>query len=170
PILTAAERIAVAFAWGTALNARATLIRDRKRDKAVARLQAKARRLWPRGTPGPKDPIEFARVSAALDRIGRVTRVPVKPPETALPEIDRQIAKQFGVSVRTVERYRSDPRHKQHMPHPVWEEPAWQRESRLRFEAGKQAARGQGATQQRLDKAALIDSEQLPHKQIAVFR
>jgi len=125
------QRVEVVAAWGNALNAHAVLVRDQKRDRAIAKLQARSQALWVPGAFPQPNQLEFARVSAVMDRIGRVTRVPVKPPETAYPEIDKAIAAQFGITERMVRRCRTDPALKRFLPHPVWIEREWEAKERL---------------------------------------
>jgi len=160
--LTVNQRITVAQRRAELLNAHAVFVRDHKRDRAVARLQAKWRRT--------SDPDKRARISAAIAGIGSATRVPIKPPEIALAEVNRRVARELGVSVRTVERCCADPRNKPFVARPVWQEPAWQRGERLRFEAQQLANRSEGATHGRINKAASIDRERLKHAQVSVFR
>jgi len=81
------ERVRVAQAWGETLNAHAIHVRDRNRDRAVARLQKKFRDLCAANAA----PHKLAEVATAIEKIGRVTRVPIKPPDTALPVIDKQV-------------------------------------------------------------------------------
>jgi hypothetical protein len=134
--LTFLERVGVAQAWSEALNGHAVHVHDRKRDRAMARLQKKFRDLC----AAKASPYRIAEVTAAIDKIGRVTRVAIKPPDTVLPEIDKQVAKLFGITERMVQKCRTDPRLRQFMQHPVWLERDWEKSARLIFEARQVAA------------------------------
>ena len=92
--LTFRERVRVAQAHAEALNAHAIHVRDRWRDRAIAKLQAKFRELC----KAQAVPHKIREVQAAIDKVGRVTRVPIKPPNKLLPEIDMQVAKLFGIT------------------------------------------------------------------------
>jgi hypothetical protein len=129
--LSLAEQIRVSQTAGEALNHHAVLVRDRRRDRAIEKLQAKFRRLC----AAQAAPHKLAVVAAAIDRIGRFVRVPIKPPDAALPAIDAGVAKLFGITARMVRRCRTDPRMRPFMPHPVWRERDWLRAGRLNFEA-----------------------------------
>jgi hypothetical protein len=135
--LSLAERIRVAQAAGEALSAHAVVERDRKRDRAIAKLHLKFHRLCAEQAA----PHKLAEVTAAIDRVGRVTRVVIKPPDTALPVIDAKVAKLLGITVRMVRRCRTDPRMRPFMPHPVWLERDWVKVARLDFEARQVAKR-----------------------------
>src|SRR5919201_1332334 len=129
--LTFLERVRIAQAWGETLNAHAIHVRDRNRDRAVARLQKKFRQLC----AAKVAPQKIAAVQAAIDKIGRVTRVAIKPPDTALPVIDKQVANPFGITERMVRKCRTDPKLRPFIPHPVWLERDWLKAGRLDFEA-----------------------------------
>ena len=86
-------------------------------------------------------PHKLAEVTAAIDKIGRVTRVAIKPPDTALPVIDKQLAQLFGISERMVRKCRTDPKLRPFMPHPVWIERDWVKAGRLDSEARELAKR-----------------------------
>jgi len=58
-----------------------------------------------------------------------------------MPEIDMQVAKQFGITERMVRRCRTDPKLQRFMPHPVWLERDWVKSARLDFEARQVAKR-----------------------------
>jgi hypothetical protein len=131
------RKIEIAQAWGEALNAHAVFERDRKRDRAVAKLQARFRTLCAAHAP----PHKLAEVTAAIDKLGRITRVPIKPPAMILPIIDRALAQFFGITPRMVRRCRGDSRLRPFMPHPVWLERDWVRAVRLEFEARQVAKR-----------------------------
>jgi hypothetical protein len=131
------RQIEIAQAWGEALNAHAVFERDRKRDRAVAKLQARFRTLCAAHAP----PHKLAEVTAAIDKLGRITRVPIKPPAMILPIIDRALAQFFGITPRMVRRCRGDSRLRPFMPHPVWLERDWVRAVRLEFEARQVAKR-----------------------------
>src|SRR5262249_40950417 len=135
--LTFQQGVEVAQAVGEAINAHAVHERDRNRDRAVARLQKKFRALCAANAA----PHKVAEVTAAIDKIGRVTRVPIKPPATVLPVIEAEVAERFGITARMVRRCRTDPRLRQFMPHPVWLERDWVKAERLSFEARRVAKR-----------------------------
>ena len=109
------ERVRVAQAHAEALNAHAIHVRDRGRDRAIAKLQAKFRELC----KAQAVPHKIREVQAAIDKVGRVTRVPIKLPNKLLPEIDMQVANLFGITERMVRRCRTDPKLQRFMPHPV---------------------------------------------------
>jgi hypothetical protein len=129
--------VRVAQAHVEALNAHAIHVRDRGRDRAIAKLQAKFRELC----KAQAVPHKIGEVQAAIDKVGRVTRVPIKPPTTLLPVIEAEVAKRFGITARMVRRCRTDPRLRQFMPHPVWLERDWVKAERLSFEARRVAKR-----------------------------
>jgi hypothetical protein len=135
--LTFLERVRVAQAHAEALNAHAIHVRDHGRDRALAKLQAKFRGLC----AAQAAPHKIAEVTAAIDKVGRVTRVPIRPPDKPLPEIDKQVAKLFGITERMVRRCRTDPKLQRFMPHPVWLERDWVKSARLDFEARQVAKR-----------------------------
>src|SRR5215471_15933138 len=135
--LTFRERVTVAQAWGETLNRHAIHVHDRKRDRRMAKLQARFGALC----AAKAHPHEIAKVVAAIDKIGRVTRVAIKPPDTALPVIDKQLAKLFGITERMVRKCRTDPRLRPFMPHPVWIERDWVKAARLDSEARELAKR-----------------------------
>ena len=135
--LTFRERVTVAQAWGETLNRHAVHVHDRKRDRAMAKLQARFRALC----AAKAHPYEIAKVRAAIEKIGRVTRVPIKPPDRAKPVIDKQLAKLFGITERMVRKCRTDPRMRPFMPHPVWIERDWVKAGRLDSEARELAKR-----------------------------
>src|SRR5262252_3638445 len=68
------ERVRVAQAHAEALNAHAIHVRGRGRDRALAKLQAKFRGLCAANAA----PHRLAEITAAIDKVGRVTRVPIK--------------------------------------------------------------------------------------------
>jgi hypothetical protein len=117
------ERIKVAMAWGEHLNAHARVEAPRPR-RQVKALQAKIEAARRNGVA----PHLMKRWSEQLDALGRITRALYRPPSISLREVDKAIAKQFGVSVRTVERIRQDRRLWPFMGQKVWELPEWQRE------------------------------------------
>jgi hypothetical protein len=119
------------------MNRHAIHVRDRGRDRALAKLQAKFRGLCAANAA----PHKLAEITAAIDKVGRVTRVPIKPPEKRLPEIDKQVAELFGITERMVRKCRTDPKLRPFMPHPVWLEPDWLRTAREDFEARQVAKR-----------------------------
>jgi len=131
------DRVRVAQAHAEALNRHAVHVRDRGRDRAIAKLQAKFRALC-RARAAPH---RIAEVKAEIDRRGRMTTVPIKPPETALPVIDAQVAKLFGIAPRMVEKCRGDKRLRPFIPHPVWIEREWVKTARQDFEARQVAKR-----------------------------
>jgi hypothetical protein len=135
--LSLAEQIRVAQTAGEAINAHAVVERDRKRDRAISKLHAKFHRLC----AAQATPHKLAEVTATIDRVGRVTRVIIKPPDTELSAIDTGVAKLFGLSPRMVRRCRTDPRMRPFMPHPVWIERDWLRAGRLEFAARQIATR-----------------------------
>jgi hypothetical protein len=135
--LTFLERVRVAQAHAEALNAHAVHVRDRGRERAIAKLQAKFRELC----KAKAAPHKLAEVSAAIDKIGRVTRVAIKPPDKLLPEIDKQVAKLFGITERMVRKCRTDLRLRPFVPHPVWLERDWVKTARQDFEARQVAKR-----------------------------
>ena len=137
PALNFRERVEVAQAHAEALNAHAVHVRDRGRDRAIAKLQAKFRELC----KAKAAPYRLAEVSAAIDKVGRVTRVPIRPPDKLLPEIDKQVAELFGITERMVRRCRTHPKLQRFMPHPVWLERDWLKSARLDFEARQVAKR-----------------------------
>src|SRR5262245_40815200 len=110
------DRLRVAQAHAEAMNRHAVHVRERARDRALLKLQDKFRELC-RAKAAPH---RIAEVSAAIDKIGRMTTVPIRPPETALPVIDAQVAKLFGITARMVEKCRGDRRLRPFVPHPVW--------------------------------------------------
>src|SRR5262249_4726034 len=131
------ERVRVAQAHAEALNAHAIHVRDRGRDRALTKLQAKFRGLCVANAA----PHKLAEITAAIDKVGRVTRVPIKPPDKRLPEIDKRVAELFGITERMVRKCRTDPKLQQFMPHPVWLERNWVKQGRLIFEARQVAKR-----------------------------
>jgi hypothetical protein len=68
----------------------------------------------------------IAELSRQADSIGRHERVRILKPTVPLPDIDKQVAKEFGISTRTVRRYRSDPRLDPFRSVPPWEVRQWQ--------------------------------------------
>jgi hypothetical protein len=116
------ERINVAIAWGTYMNAHARLEAPRERGQ-VKKLQQKLEA----GRMNGVAPFLLNRMSARLDRLGRASRTLLLPPAITLPEADRAIAKQFGISERMVRKIRSDRRMQPFMPHPVWQVRDWER-------------------------------------------
>jgi len=135
--LTFRQRVEVAQAHAGAMNRHAIHVRDRGRDRALAKLQAKFRGLCAANAA----PHKLAEITAAIDKIGRVTRVPIKPPETVLPTIDKQVAELFGITERMVRKCRTDPKLRPFTPHPVWLERDWVKQGRLDFEARQVAKR-----------------------------
>jgi hypothetical protein len=79
-------------------------------------------------------------MSARLDRLGRASRALLLPPAITLPEADRAIAKQFGITERMVRKIRSDRRMLPFMPHPVWQVRDWERRG-AESHAARSAAR-----------------------------
>jgi len=133
--LTFLQRVRIGQAWHEALNRHAVTVRNRSRDRAMARLQATFRRLCAEHAA----PHKIVAVRAEMDRIGRVGAVLVKPPEIDRPVIDAAIAELFGVSPRMVRSIRSDKRLLPFMPGAVWLEPDWEREERRGWEARRLA-------------------------------
>jgi hypothetical protein len=119
------------------MNRHAIHVRDRGRERALAKLQAKFRGLCAANAA----PHKLAEITAAIDKVGRVTRVPIKPPDERLPEIDKQVAELFGITERMVRKCRTDPKLQRFMPHPVWLERDWVKSARLDFEARQVAKR-----------------------------
>jgi hypothetical protein len=119
------------------MNRHANHVRDRGRERALAKLQAKFRGLCAANAA----PHKLAEITAAIDKVGRVTRVPIRPPDERLPEIDKQVAELFGITERMVRKCRTDPKLQQFMPHPVWLERDWVKQGRLDFEARQVAKR-----------------------------
>src|SRR5262245_54496028 len=122
PGLTMLERIEVVVAWGEYINKHAKVEVPRPR-RQVKALQAKTEAARRNGVA----PHLIKRWSEQLDALGRITRALYRPPSISLREVDKAIAKQFGVSVRTVERIRQDRRLWPFMGRKVWELPEWQR-------------------------------------------
>jgi hypothetical protein len=137
-------RLEIYVAWWGALNAHAVHVHDRKRDRAVAKLQTRFRTLSAAGTPTH----ETVRITTAIDKIGRVSRVPIEPPPTCYPELDKAIAEQFSlrpgfarISPRMVRRIRSDRRLEAFKPQPAWLERPWEKPTREAFQARQVAKR-----------------------------
>src|SRR5262249_43245040 len=70
---------------------------------------------------------EIGRLSRQADVIGRHSRLEILPPHASLPDIDAIVAKEFGLSVRTVRRYRSHPRLGPFRSVPPWRVREWER-------------------------------------------
>jgi len=68
--------------------------------------------------------------SREADRVGRYERIQILPPKVPLPNIDGAVAKEFGLSARTVRRYRSDPRLDPFRSVPPWQVREWERAAR----------------------------------------
>jgi hypothetical protein len=132
--LTYQRQLEIYVAWWGALNAHAVHVHDRKRDRAVAKLQTRFRTLSAAGTPTHE-------ITNAIDKIGRVSRVPIEPPPTCYPVLDRAIGVQFGISPRMVRRIRADHRLKKFKPHPAWHERPWEKPAREAFQAQQVAKR-----------------------------
>jgi hypothetical protein len=120
--LSMLRRIEIAIAWGEHMNAHARIEAPRERGP-VKKLQQKLAAARINGDAQ----FLIDRMSARLDRLGRVTRAIVLPPRIALPEADRAIAKQFGITERMVRKIRVDKRMQPFMPRPIWKVPDWQR-------------------------------------------
>jgi hypothetical protein len=119
--LSMLQRIEVAIAWGEHLNAAARRVAPRERTQ-VRRLQQKIAAAHMNGVA----PFLLERMSARLDRLGRMTSEIILSPRIALPKADKAIAKQFGITERMVRKVRSDPRMQPFMPQPIWKVPDWQ--------------------------------------------
>jgi len=118
------------MAWGDYLNAHARVEPRRQRNQ-VKRLQQRIEVARRNGVAPHL--IELWR--AQLDGIGRFTREIVLPPGIALPKADKAIARQFGISPRTVRRIRQDRRLQAFMPQEAWTVPHWQRQAMALYAA-----------------------------------
>src|SRR5262245_23006747 len=104
--------------WAQAINAKVEatalealgVVQERK-----ARQARKIRKLLANGAP----PHLVAAARAELDKMGRFSSAPIKPPSAGLKaQVDREIAKEEGISARQVRRIRSDVLLKPFCAHP----------------------------------------------------
>jgi len=124
------ERIEVAITWGEHMNAHARIVVPRERGQ-VRKLQQKLVAARMNGDAQ----FLLDRMSARLDRLGRMTSEIVLPPEIALPEADKAIAKRYGITARMVRKIRSDKGMQIFMPHPVWRVRDWEKRGAERYVA-----------------------------------
>jgi hypothetical protein len=123
PPLPMRLRIEIAVAWGEEYaNARVCVETPAPRRRAVERLQRKIEAAHREGVA----PHIIKRLSDKLDAHGRYSRKIILPPQVALPDIDRVIAKRYGVTRRMVCRIRRDKRMWVFMPQLPWKVPDWQ--------------------------------------------
>src|SRR5262245_7395582 len=94
-------------------------LRLRTHQKKIARLRRSGGSIF-----------EIARLSRQMDLLGRVHEVRLYKPKTLKPVIDRQIAKELGVSEPMVRKVRGDPRYDPFRATPPWEVRAWEEAAR----------------------------------------
>jgi len=82
---------------------------------------------------------QIAELSRQADAIGRHERIPVLKPKVSA-DIDRRVAKEFGISVRTVRRYRSDRRLDPFRSVQPWEVRQWERGAAEQAQLRRRAA------------------------------
>src|SRR5262249_22802925 len=123
PALPMQMRIEIAIAWGEEyVKARVCIEPPPSRRRVVERLQRKIKAAHREGVA----PHIIKRLSDKLDAIGRYSRKTVLPPQVALPDIDRVIARRLGVTRRMVRSIRRDKRMWLFMPQLPWRVPDWQ--------------------------------------------
>jgi hypothetical protein len=105
------------------------------RPREIAPILKQIGRLHAKNAP----PWRIGELSRKADRIGRYHAVPILRPDESEPEIDRMVAKEFGVTERMVRTISSDKRIRDLLGRPIWEARAWEVEERRRFAARKRA-------------------------------
>jgi hypothetical protein len=144
-------RIEIAIAWGEEYaGAHVCVEVPARRRRAVERLQRKIEAAHREGVA----PHMIKRLSDKLDALGRYSRKIILPPAVALPDIDRVIARRYGVTRRMVRRIRRDKGMWPFMPQLPWKVPGWQLRDMAQH-AAKPAAK-RLMTPQRYDKCEQI--------------
>jgi hypothetical protein len=86
-------------------------------------------------------PWRIEELSRKADRVGRFHSVPILPPDVKLPEVDRLVAKETGLTERMVRKVRSDKRITNLVGLPVWVLRDWEANAARSAWAMQQARR-----------------------------
>jgi len=117
------DRFMVAAHWANTANSLARPGQTNKRPgldpvlKQIARAKKRGLPEW-----------RIMALSREADRIGRFHSTPILAPAETKPQIDKIVAKEFGLTERTVRTIRSDKRFIELVPQPLWIPQVWEQE------------------------------------------
>jgi hypothetical protein len=132
-VLSFQQRLEIAIRWRDGLARRGRSTRHPKLTpilKQIGRERAKNALPW-----------RIEELSRKADRVGRFHSVPILPPDVKLPEVDRLVAKETGLTERMVRKVRSDKRITNLVGLPVWVLRDWEANAARSAWAMQQARR-----------------------------